>query len=111
MSKITLLCLFGGKSSEYEVSLISAYSILQNADRDKYDIVTVGITKQGDWYYYTGDIASVKDGTWCSDTNNLKKAALSPSPSDSALLVFDEGVLEKLSIFFIFFNTCSTASG
>ena len=47
MEKITLLILFGGKSTEYEVSLISASSIIENADREKYDIVTVGITK--DW--------------------------------------------------------------
>ena len=103
MSKITLLCLFGGKSSEYEVSLISAHSILRNADRKKYDVVTVGITKQGDWYYYTGDIASIKDGTWCNKPEFLKKAALSPSPSDSALLVFsDDDRVERIHIDVIF---------
>ncbi|MBQ2766257.1 MAG: D-alanine--D-alanine ligase [Clostridia bacterium] len=90
MSKITLLCLFGGKSSEYEVSLISAHSILSNIDREKYDVVTVGITKQGDWYNYTGDIDSIKDGTWCKNASALNKAALSPSPSDSALLIFTD---------------------
>ncbi len=102
MSKTTLLCLFGGKSSEYEVSLISASSILTNVDRNKYDIVTIGITKQGDWYYYTGDIASIKDGTWCEKSDSLKKAALSPSPSDSALLVFEGGKVEYIHIDVVF---------
>ncbi len=103
MSKTTLLCLFGGKSSEYEVSLISAHSILSNVDREKYDIVTVGITKQGDWYYYTGDIAWVKDGTWCEKADFLQKAALSPSPSDSALLIFsDDDRVKRIHIDVIF---------
>ncbi len=88
MNKTSLLCLFGGKSSEYEVSLISAHSILSNIDRQKYDITTVGITKNGDWYLFTGDIAAIKDGTWCENPAVLEKVALSPSPSDSALLVF-----------------------
>lgn len=90
MTKTTLLCLFGGKSSEYEVSLISAHSILSNIDRQKYDVVTVGITKQGDWYHYTGDIDSIKDGTWCENVSILNKAVLSPSPSDSALLILTD---------------------
>ena len=45
MKKIKLCVLFGGRSSEYEVSLKSAYSVLSNADREKYDILPVGITK------------------------------------------------------------------
>lgn len=90
MAKPTLLCLFGGKSSEYEVSLVSAHSILSNIDNEKYNIVTVGITKQGDWYLYTGDIAGIKDGSWCSNPGLLKKAVLSPSPSDSALIVLSD---------------------
>ncbi len=102
MSKTTLLCLFGGKSSEYEVSLISAHSILSNIDHEKYDVVTVGITKQGDWYHYTGDIDSIKSGTWYDKADSLKKAALSPSPSDSALLVFDDDRVRAIHIDVIF---------
>lgn len=102
MSKTSLLCLFGGKSSEYEVSLISAHSILSNIDREKYTITTVGITKQGDWYYYTGDIDSIKDGTWCTKVDSLKKAALSPSPSDAALLVLSGDKVEYIHIDVVF---------
>ncbi len=102
MPKISLLCLFGGKSSEYEVSLISAHSILSNIDSDKYNVTTVGITKNGDWYHYTGDIPSIKDGTWCNNTIELQKAALSPSPSDSALLVFNGDKVEYIHIDVIF---------
>ena len=103
MSKTSLLCLFGGKSSEYEVSLISAHSILSNIDYEKYTVTTVGITKQGDWYYYTGDIDSIKDGTWCNKSDAPKKAALSPSPSDAALLVFaGDNTVSRIHIDVIF---------
>ncbi|MBQ8552511.1 MAG: D-alanine--D-alanine ligase [Clostridia bacterium] len=104
MNKTSLLCLFGGRSSEYEVSLISAHSILSNIDREKYDITTVGITKNGDWYHYAGDIAAIKDGSWCNDTATLNKAVLSPSVSDSCLLLFpaDGTQVQRIHIDVIF---------
>ena len=47
--KITVGLLFGGKSSEHEVSLQSAASILTAIDQNKYNLVLVGITKEGQW--------------------------------------------------------------
>ena len=88
MEKLDLLILFGGKSSEYEVSLVSASSIIKNADPEKYNIITVGITKDGDWYHYAGDADAIKSGDWCSEPEKLERAAISPSTSDSALLIF-----------------------
>lgn len=76
MKKIQLCVLFGGRSSEYEVSLKSAYSVLTHADPDKYEILPVGITKEGAWYYYTGSYESVRDGSWCADTSALDRVAL-----------------------------------
>lgn len=76
MKKIKLCVLFGGRSSEYEVSLQSAYSVLTNADPEKYEILPVGITKEGAWYYYTGSYESVRDGSWCADTSALDRVAL-----------------------------------
>lgn len=102
MSKATLLVLFGGKSTEYEVSLVSAHSILSNVDREKYNVVTVGITKGGDWYLFEGDIAKIKDGTWCADTSALKKAMLSPSPSEHGIFVLDSGSAQLVHIDVIF---------
>ena len=51
MSKISLAVLFGGASSEYEISLRSAASVLSGLDRNKYDLTIVGISREGDWYY------------------------------------------------------------
>ena len=45
MKKIRVGILFGGRSGEHEVSLLSAASVLQAIDRRKYDVVPIGITK------------------------------------------------------------------
>jgi len=47
--KLRVGILFGGRSGEHEVSLLSAASILQAIDRDKFDVTPIGITKQGRW--------------------------------------------------------------
>ena len=49
MKKLRIGILFGGRSGEHEVSLLSAASILKAIDRRKYDVVPIGITKQGNW--------------------------------------------------------------
>lgn len=43
--------IFGGCSSEYDVSLVSVTSVIKNINKEKYDVVLIGITKQGDFIY------------------------------------------------------------
>ena len=47
--KTNVLILFGGTSPEHEVSRNSAASVVENIDREKYEIFTIGITKVGEW--------------------------------------------------------------
>jgi len=47
--KLRVGILFGGRSGEHEVSLLSAASILKAIDRSKFDVVPIGITKEGRW--------------------------------------------------------------
>ncbi len=49
MKKLRVGILFGGRSGEHEVSLLSAASVLAAIDRDKYEVVPIGITKEGRW--------------------------------------------------------------
>src|SRR5271165_1280857 len=49
MKKIRVGILFGGRSGEHEVSLLSAASVLRAIDKDKYEVVPIGITKDGRW--------------------------------------------------------------
>ena len=52
MKKKKIAVIFGGHSAEYAVSLQSAYSVLKNINKDKFDIIPIGITKNGEWYHY-----------------------------------------------------------
>ena len=47
--KLRIGILYGGRSGEHEVSLLSAASILKAIDRQRYDVVPIGIDKQGRW--------------------------------------------------------------
>ena len=76
MKKTKLCVLFGGRSSEYEVSLKSAYSVLTHADTEKYQVIPVGITKEGEWYAYTGSYENIPDGSWCADTASMDRVGL-----------------------------------
>ena len=49
MKKIRVGVLFGGRSGEHEVSLLSAASVLNAIDKKKYEVVPIGITKEGRW--------------------------------------------------------------
>lgn len=65
--KIKLLILFGGQSTEHEISCLSAYSVLKNVDRRVFDVRVVGVTKNGDWQPVTDvPLEEIKDGRWVS---------------------------------------------
>ena len=60
--KLRIGLLFGGRSSEHIISLMSARSVLQAFDKDKYDIVPVGITKDGKWIGGDDPLRGLKNG-------------------------------------------------
>ena len=98
--KKTVAFLFGGQSTEYEVSLKSATSVVSNLDKDKYDILLIGITKDGKWYLYDGDIENIARDKWYNDS--LKTVCISHGTNDSSMLVLDGDTYEKLHIDVIF---------
>ena len=101
MNKLSVAVIFGGISSEHEVSRVSASSVLNNLDKDKYDIHMIGITKSGKWLYYTGDINNLKDGTWEKDKNNLP-ACISPDRSVKGIYIFKSNEIETIKIDVVF---------
>lgn len=64
MSKLKVAVLFGGVSSEHEVSLLSAASIIENIPADRYEVIQIGITKKGRWLYYPGPVELLRSGEW-----------------------------------------------
>lgn len=77
--KIKVAVLFGGQSSEHEVSRISAQCVLENIDKDRFDIQTIGITKNGEWLRYDGDIRLIGSGEW---EHQARKQLLEAMPSN-----------------------------
>ncbi len=92
-----VLILFGGESTEHEVSRISAANVISALDRERYNIITVGITKEGKWYLYQGAVERIADGSWEQSTG-LKEAFVSPSKSQGGLVVLSAGGYETIHI-------------
>lgn len=81
--KIRVGVIFGGRSGEHEVSLQSARSVMAALDTTKYEVVPVGITKDGRWV--TGDVlAALAEGK-----ETARPAALLPDPHASALMAME----------------------
>ena len=100
MAKIKVAVLFGGASSEHDISLKSATHIIQNIPRDKYDVVCIGITKKGRWLYYPGDVSAIASGDWEKDPD-CTSAVLSPDPFIKAFII-DNGkvTVKKVDVVF-----------
>ena len=97
MKKTNVLIFFGGCSSEYSVSLSSAAGTLLNLDNSRFTPVTVGITQEGKWYYYTGPVEKILDDTWQNDTD-CTPALLSPNRGERSLLLLKSTGVERISI-------------
>lgn len=98
--KKRICILFGGVSPEHEVSLSTATSILNNIDRSLFKVLPVGITKDGKWYLYTGDVSNLIDGTW-ETSDEIIPAILSPVRGEGLLVFGKDGVSrEKIDCVF-----------
>ncbi len=64
MSKKTIAVVFGGVSSEHDVSKVSAETVIKNLNPEKYTILPVYITKDGAWKLYEGPIEAINGGHW-----------------------------------------------
>src|SRR6202051_3768520 len=71
MSKLRVGILFGGRSGEHEVSLLSAASVLNAIDKDKYEVVPIGITKDGRWLT-AGDAENLLEGKLVVESRHLR---------------------------------------
>ena len=75
--KIRLGVLFGGRSGEHAVSLVSARSVLETLDREKYQITQIGITEDGDWLIGDDVLEALSD----RNLADLTPAVMLPVPS------------------------------
>lgn len=85
MDKKVIAVLFGGQSSEHEVSCVSAATVIRNMDDEKYDKILIGITKDGRWLL-VDSLESLENGSW---KNGTVQAMLVPDTSVGLLIIRD----------------------
>jgi D-alanine-D-alanine ligase len=91
MTKLRVGILFGGRSGEHEVSLLSAASVLNAIDKEKYEVVPIGITKEGRWL--TAEHAeNLLSGKLVLEPRNLRAGDPDTTPS-AAVLAQGESVV------------------
>lgn len=98
MNKLTIGIIFGGVSSEHNISCISARSIIKNIDITKYNIVLIGITKAGRWYIFNDNVELLPDDKWLH-SKSLVPAFISPDSTVGGL-VTAKGDIVKLDAVF-----------
>ncbi len=91
--KKKIAVLFGGCSAEYSISLASAHSVLTHMDHEKYEVIAIGITKDGRWFRYLGPYAGIADDTWHKDGRFCRPAFLSPDRQIHGLCEICDGLL------------------
>jgi D-alanine-D-alanine ligase len=82
MSKLRVAVLYGGRSGEHEVSLQSAASVINNLDRERFEIVPVAIDKQGRWHL--NDISLLEGQKSLPVFKDAPKVVLPPNAADTS---------------------------
>lgn len=98
MMKKQVAVIFGGMSSEHEVSCVSVVNVVNGFDKDKYEVILIGITKEGKWLL-TDSLSRIQDGSWREGTQT---AVISPDRSRPGIYVLKKDVYEYKKIDVIF---------
>lgn len=95
--KKNLAVIFGGRSSEHEVSCISVLTIARAVDAEKYNLFLVGITKEGEWKL-ADSIQNIEDGSW---KDSAVSAVISPDTKGGLLVTKDgQTTVENIDVVF-----------
>lgn len=95
--KKNLAIIFGGRSSEHEVSCVSVLTIARAVDKEKYNMYLIGITKNGEWKL-ADSISDIENGSW---RDSAVSAVLSPDTT-GGLMLDKEGAVTVVPIDVIF---------
>ena len=93
-----LVIIFGGRSSEHEISVISATNVSKQVDTDKYELILVGITKEGKWLK-ADSISSMEDGSWL---NSKTSAYILPDATKKCIMVETGGEYKEVHVDVVF---------
>lgn len=101
MDRIKIVVLFGGCSTEYSVSLQSAYSVMDALNPERYELIPVGITKEGIWFRYYGDLKKIPEDQW--QGADCKPAFILPDKGIHGIgMLQEEGAMEMERVDVVF---------
>lgn len=73
MEKIKLAVIFGGQSTEHDVSIVSGTSVIKNLNKEEFDILPIYISEEGDWFLYKKEVKDIEVLTVGEKINELEK--------------------------------------
>ena len=99
--KLRVAVLFGGCSTEYDVSLQSSYAVITKLNKERYEIIQIGITPQGDWFRFFGSPEQIANDTW-RKSGQCISAIISPDRNTHGLVEFhqDRVIVTEIDIVF-----------
>ncbi len=92
--KETIAVLFGGQSSEHVVSCMSAANVIDQIDKDRYNVILIGITEEGRWIL-TPSVEDIRSGAWREGADS---AVISPDATKKCVLVTRGGQTEEVKV-------------
>lgn len=100
MSQLKVAVIFGGVSQEHDISCKSAANIISHMDRETYEVIMIGITKEGSWLRYHGPAELIPEDKWINDMW-CKPVALVPNRDIHGIISLDgEATVEKIDVIF-----------
>ena len=94
MNKKIIAVIFGGQSSEHEISCMSAVNVIKQIDRDRYNLILIGIRKDGHWVK-AENVLQIESGEW---RNSAVEAVISPDATEKCIILQEEDVYTKVRI-------------
>ncbi len=94
MTKKKLAVLFGGQSSEHIVSCMSAANVIEQIDTDKYDLLLIGITEEGNWLK-ADSIEDIRSEAW---RKSRTEAVISPDATKQCVILTENGKDTRIKI-------------
>lgn len=97
MAKKRLVVIFGGRSSEHEVSCVSVVTVVNAVDTSRYDITMIGITKDGRWLL-VDSVSDIRTGSWYGGSKN---AVISPDTAGELIIKAGDSItVMKVDVIF-----------
>ena len=98
MEKKTAAVIFGGQSSEHVVSCMSAANVIDRINTDKYNLILIGITQEGNWLK-VDSVQAIRDESWRKGTVS---AAILPDAEKKCALFMENGTMTEVKLDVVF---------